>query len=59
MTYTYKCNDCNIGEFIIEKSMSDNSPVKCPDCNSENVNRVYKPITPIWKCNGAFGKSTK
>lgn len=56
MTYNYKCEDCD-KEFVIEKGINDNREIKCEFCNGDKVKRVFVPITPIWKCSGAYGKS--
>lgn len=51
-SYTYNCPKC--GEFDVEMRMSEYKPIdKCPKCQS-NVERVFKPISSVWNCEGSY-----
>ena len=52
--YTYTCPNC--GEITLEKKMSEPEFKICPVCNGE-LQRVWKPITDIWKCGGNYGRN--
>ncbi|AWZ49697.1 FmdB family zinc ribbon protein [Hathewaya limosa] len=52
----FKCNDCEKEFFEIVKN--SNEEVKCPECNSVNVKRLYKGKfygKCEGKCNGNCG----
>jgi putative FmdB family regulatory protein len=54
MRYPFICENC--GEFEFEVKISDMPLKKCPHCNDEKIERVFKPITSIWKCDGTFSR---
>lgn len=41
--YDYRCEDCG-NEFEIDEPMTTHEETKheCPECGSENLNRVFK-----------------
>lgn len=55
-TYNFKCASC--GEIELVLKMSEIPLKKCPKCESEKIERDFKPIPIIWNCQGSFGKST-
>lgn len=56
MTYLFKCENCK--EIEVTMSYKDLPLTKCPKCGNENIERIYSPITSVWNCDGAFGKSS-
>ena len=59
MIYPYKCNKCDC-EFEIRMTIKqmENSKVFCEACKSDDVKRVYTPLTRIgerYKANGGNG----
>lgn len=48
----FKCRECGEKFFEIVKS-SDKDSVKCPKCNSQNVNQIFEGKAGF----GAIGKS--
>ena len=52
--YTYICPNC--GKITLEKKMSEPEFKICPVCNGK-LQRVWKPITDIWKCGGNYGRN--
>jgi putative FmdB family regulatory protein len=54
--YNYFCS--KHGEIILNLPFGQaKDKEKCPLCNQE-VERIYSNTNAIWKCSGAFGKST-
>lgn len=39
--FEYRCNDCGKKFEIFFKSMRESENVKCPECNSENIGKLF------------------
>lgn len=55
MVYTFKCEKC--GEIEVTMSYKELPLKECPHCKGK-VERVFKPVMDVWKCGGAYGKSS-
>lgn len=55
MLYQYNCQNC--GEIEVNISYKDLPLKECPQCKSTEIERIYKAVSSVWKCDGAFGKS--
>ena len=53
-TYDFECTKC--GEIQVIKGMNDPSPTNCPQCGTEGLKRLYKPVMSIWKCGGSYNQ---
>jgi putative FmdB family regulatory protein len=42
--YEYECQNCG-QRFELYLSLQNNDPAKCPNCDSEEVERVISPFT--------------
>ncbi len=52
-TYEYKCRDCSY-EFEELQSMSAESLIDCPQCNTPNLYRVISGAGMIFKGKGFY-----
>jgi putative FmdB family regulatory protein len=57
MIYTYKCAKC--GEFEIRLKVAELPLTHCPKCEGGEIERVYKPISAVYKCGGFYSKDNQ
>ncbi len=50
--YEYQCSEC-LHKFELKRSFSDDSPVLCPQCESNAV-RIFSPVPIIFKGSGFY-----
>ena len=55
MIYKFNCTKCGGIEVNIKVAELPNA--KCPHCQNTNIERIWSALTPVWKCEGNFGKS--
>jgi len=53
MYYKYYCNKCE-KEVEVKMSYKDLPLKNCPECNSEDVERVYSSVGQVWKTSGSY-----
>ena len=56
-TYTYNCAECGPMEFI--QSMSDDSLITCPYCDSINFYKTFSSIGIQFKGKGFYSTDTR
>lgn len=39
--FEYRCNDCGKKFEIFFKSLGDSEKIKCPECSSENIGKLF------------------
>lgn len=53
--YNFLCKEH--GEIILNLKMSEVKETEpCPLCK-KNMERIYSPISDIWKCNGSYNQT--
>ena len=55
-TYTYKCNECGVFEWI--HSM-ESFLEKCPKCGSKEFNKTYGSVSIAFKGSGFYSTDSK
>jgi len=51
--YTYRCNNC--GTELDHRQGFDDPPLTlCPNCEQDQLQRVYKPIRVVFKGSGFY-----
>ncbi len=55
MIYEYVCHECG-HEFEVEKKITDESVIVCPECESEDVERLISLSSFILKGGGWFNE---
>ncbi len=53
MYYKYYCKECE-KEHEVKMSYKDLPLKNCPECHSEDIERVWGAINQVWKTDGAF-----
>jgi len=51
--YVYHCSNCGF-QFEQNQSFSDAPLKRCPDCDKLSLNKVFTPITIIYKGSGFY-----
>jgi len=52
--FSYKCKKCGQTSDLLIKT-SSNHNLKCPNCNSTELERVYSPLLVLKNANGVSG----
>jgi len=51
--YVYHCSNCGY-QFEQNQSFSDPPLKRCPDCDKLSLNKVFTPVTVIYKGSGFY-----
>jgi len=56
--YIYHCANCNY-EFEYSQRFSDPHLKKCPQCGKMTLNKVFTPVTVIYKGSGFYSTDNR
>lgn len=56
-SYDYRCKGCE-NKVTLERSMSDESKPICPDCGSEDMNRIWSVVAISGSSTPDVGQGT-
>ncbi|MEW6716106.1 MAG: FmdB family zinc ribbon protein [Chloroflexota bacterium] len=51
--YTYRCSNCGF-QFDYRHSINDKHITRCPECQKNALQRVYKPVGILFKGAGFY-----
>ena len=51
--YTYRCDNCGV-QFDRQKNFDDKQITRCPECNKDELRKVYLPVGIVFKGSGFY-----
>ena len=56
--YTYRCENCGI-QFDRRQSFNDEPLTVCPECQKEELRKVYLPVGIVFKGSGFYATDNR
>ena len=56
--YTYRCDNCGV-QFDQKEGFNDPTMAVCPECEEENLHRVYRPVGIVFKGSGFYATDNR
>ncbi len=56
--YTYRCENCGV-QFERRQKFSDNPLKRCPECNKNELRKVYLPVGIVFKGSGFYSTDNR
>ena len=57
-TYTYRCDNCGT-QLDVQQKFSDSPLTLCPNCSTQGLQRVYKPVGIVFKGSGFYATDNR